>query len=620
MSALTKLVLIFTIAVVLWCVSVTKLAAVAVEAPLPSGTELVEVFSDDFSAPTLTKWQIGRSSSGMWQVVDGVLRGKVLSASSISELLPKPAYWHDDWGNYRFSLDLKSVSGADRNLSWNYQDPRNWYEAHFVGNTVELYRLRAGQTGYVSSHQFFLTPGVWHRVVVEVHGQAMKLWVDGWLVADVIDWYTDGRQGSVALKVGTGAIAPTEVWFDNVKVELLTATDHQLSLAPIKQSDLTWGGEIYDRATSWSTDPTIKRWGCALTSLVMVLRYYGFTTLPSGEIIDPSSLNQWLLAQPDGYVADGWVNWLAAERLTRQIVATQATGLSLRFSRWSPESEQVSEIWQKIQTELHIGRPVIVAIPNHFMVARGVVGDLEDIVVNDPWYEVTTLGQHELADRQAVSLRLIEPYGFEQSNATEGWLIETLGVEKPQLTDAIGELIADWQEWVGPDRGGDVGDGEASSSQWKVWWMPKLPAGQYQLSIDGVTSDEAKVRWLVYSADGTVHTKEWTSLSPDFNITVLVQADGSTVFVDAVEVSMTWVELVAWWDDLQQSGAITDIVGWLRLKQLLQIVAAQVTSQSEMRYRQLIVQSAAYYETWNADPVMSELISKVSIVSSVAPE
>lgn len=52
----------------------------------------------------------------------------------------------------------------------------------------------------------------------------------------------------------------------------------------------------------------VKR-GCALTSAVMVLRYYGVTTGIDGKEVNSRNLNEWLKSQPRGYVGRGRINW-----------------------------------------------------------------------------------------------------------------------------------------------------------------------------------------------------------------------------------------------------------------------------------------------------------------------
>ena len=87
------------------------------------------VFSEDFSMG-LGNWQVARGQTSMWQVIDGVLEGRVDTGGTITELVPIDAVWQSDWRNYELELDLLPAAGVDRNLAWGYQNPQNWYEIH----------------------------------------------------------------------------------------------------------------------------------------------------------------------------------------------------------------------------------------------------------------------------------------------------------------------------------------------------------------------------------------------------------------------------------------------------------------------------------------------------------
>ncbi len=572
------------------------------------------VFRDDFSDGSLSQWQVARGSSAHWKVKDEVLVGMVPTQSSISELIPAVTAWSQRWGNYRFTVDMKPMRGVDRNLGWNYQDPRNWYEAHFVGNLVELYRLRNGVTGYVSSHQYFMTPFEWHQVQVEVVGQQMRLWVDGWLVADVQDWFADGRAGSIALKVGAGAVAPSEVWFDNVQVELLTTEqDLELEMSSFRQDDEAWAGDMYDTATTWSAQPSIARWGCALSSIAMVLRYYGFSFLPDGGELNPSSLNQWLRSQPDGYVADGWLNWLAVERLTRQLARDFLPGFQpIRVRQLGGvESEQLAS---QVVQELVSARPVIVALTHHFLVAVGTSSHRQDIRVLDPWYDSQTIGQHELADRPIQSLRLIEPYQMSERPTQTGWLLAIRDGGRPGLVDEDGQAVElEWQLWLGPERGstatGVVDDLSGSdeqnevatrqtadagiqpvTSEWQVW-QAVLPAkGTYFLSLSNSVSS-TELRWYAYGLGDSVALRVFVAEMLENPIMVVVNDDVITSWPEHAE--HAWRLVWQWWQQQEPLLMRTELEGWLRIRYLLKLIIDQGVF--DQRQQQLLLKTIEYY-------------------------
>ena len=77
------------------------------------------------------------------------------------------------------------------------------------------------------------------------------------------------------------------------------------------QGDPRWAGEQYDHSSS--ANPTIGRWGCAMTSMSMAMMYAGFTGNSLLVNPDPGSINNFML-QKDGDFIGSNVNWDAAVR------------------------------------------------------------------------------------------------------------------------------------------------------------------------------------------------------------------------------------------------------------------------------------------------------------------
>src|SRR3989344_166923 len=85
-------------------------------------------------------------------------------------------------------------------------------------------------------------------------------------------------------------------------------------VSPYPSVNLTqsWAGDTYafGNTETYGCGKIIEDCGCALTSVVMILRYYGvFTT--QGDDVNPSTLNEYLRSEKDGYVI-GNVNWIIA--------------------------------------------------------------------------------------------------------------------------------------------------------------------------------------------------------------------------------------------------------------------------------------------------------------------
>ena len=142
-----------------------------------------------------------------------------------------------------------------------------------------------------------------------------------------------------------------------------------LDVPLLKQTNAAWKSRIYDSANLWSPrDPSINAWGCALTSAAMVFNYHGLKKLPSGIALTPSTLNDWLKTQKDGYVGNGLVNWLALTRLSKQSVSVNNIFSfdALEFSKLIPGSIS------GIKIDLSNNITDILEEPGHFIVAKGI--------------------------------------------------------------------------------------------------------------------------------------------------------------------------------------------------------------------------------------------------------
>ncbi len=141
-----------------------------------------------------------------------------------------------------------------------------------------------------------------------------------------------------------------------------------LNVPDIKQYSSPWNSQIYDHANLWSITPTIERWGCALTSATMILRYYNFST-------NPESLNNWLKNQQDGYIRNGLLNWLAISRYSK--INSGGTRPSLEFLRLTNSKNNLIN-------ELNNDKPAILEEPGHYVVAKSQT--IDGFGINDPGF------------------------------------------------------------------------------------------------------------------------------------------------------------------------------------------------------------------------------------------
>jgi hypothetical protein len=134
---------------------------------------------------------------------------------------------------------------------------------------------------------------------------------------------------------------------------------YELPVPILRQADSRWHDDLLG-----ATPGTLGAEGCAVTSVAMVLNYYGIQT-------DPQQLN-WFLSATGGYTPQGWLYWE-------------------RAADWSPD--RVRHVYEDMPSYFLIDRnlvqrnPVIVRLrleggTTHFVVIAGKSG--WDYLICDP--------------------------------------------------------------------------------------------------------------------------------------------------------------------------------------------------------------------------------------------
>ena|GEM_PF-2583007 len=591
--------------------------------PVVAAGELV--FEDDFSND-LSQWQVTRGLPSIWQLVDGVLEGNLLTTSTISELVPQSSLWQAEWRNYSLELDIQPLAGVDRNLAWGYQDPLNWYEIHFLPDFFQLAKLRNGQLAWSESGEFnLLTPGVWHHLRLDAAGGQIQIWLDGVEVARVTDPMYQENLGTIALKIGSGSVAPVRMKFDNVKVRLLAdPRDVDLVVPKVRQDDPVWAEEIYDSAQVWagSQAKSISRWGCALTSAVMVLRHYGFDYLAADLPLTPASLNAWLKAQPDGYLGQGWVNWFAIVRLVRELLPVWSTLAKplpqLKYSYQSWLSWETTGL-SLVKTKLEQFQPVILELPGHFVVAQGLINQSSDLLINDPARSGTSLaalGQQPISGRfwlpiydgklvslgywlvklpKGLSLKIFDESG---NLLPYSWLSQDLpGAEADQTLESDGSVLV----WENPPTGGfslelDIASGN-SDEDGGVLPVAVLPEwNPVDLEL-WVYDDQVRPTKLNLTTDlGTDKAFWWLQTSPE---------DPPVIFP-----GLNWTEWRRVAYDLNLRGLLSTLT-WLRVNYLASL--AELMAGLETNYQPDEI--SARYARW-LDQILSLEFNKIEAITS----
>jgi hypothetical protein len=180
------------------------------------------------------------------------------------------------------------------------------------------------------------------------------------------------------------------------------AADSSMSIAVMGQQEAAWGGA----PLGTSVTDSVASAGCAITSVTMMLRYYGMNT-------DPGAFNAWLTAN-GGYAYDDQLIWDAV---------TRYSGGRVGFSGW------LGADLGAIQAELDAGRPVVAEVRlggnQHFVLLTGYTTE-GGILINDPWFGDSVRFVDRYGDPAAgiVSIRTFMPAdpGGERGHGRVSWL------------------------------------------------------------------------------------------------------------------------------------------------------------------------------------------------------
>jgi uncharacterized protein YvpB len=153
------------------------------------------------------------------------------------------------------------------------------------------------------------------------------------------------------------------------------AADTTLGVPLLSQQDPAWSGN----RLGTSPTETVGTSGCAITSVVMMLNYYGIST-------DPAQINAWL-TNNGGYAFDDKILWATIDTYTNGKVT---------FTGWLGPDVAL------IDNEIDAGRPVIAEVSlngnQHFVILTG--HDPNGFIMNDPWFN----------DRNYFSARYGDPF------------------------------------------------------------------------------------------------------------------------------------------------------------------------------------------------------------------
>ncbi len=453
-------------------------------------------------------------SSGNWLMQNGKYVGTTVPNTGLNS---RTLAGDLVWSNYAVEATLKSVSGVDRHLLFRFDQNRSVPKGYAVkyrdaesGFSGHIELQKAGLIVVDTNDSFKSKLGESHRLRIEGIGNRIKVFVDGQKYIDYIDDDNPILTGKIGLLIessGSGLTNITE--YDDVLVEqisnfsdeTLTATptvaptfipistptptitpnptpvSNVLSVSDIKQYSSPWGSQTYDSANVWSNNPTINRWGCALTSASMVLKYWGHN-------INPDQLNTWLKSQSDGYLWNGLLNWLAVSRYTKQHDSISTPTLEYR---------RLPATLGNIETEIGNGRPSILKLPGHFVVGKG-YEDGGNYYINDPATTQSTLGYY---NNSYLALNQFKP-----SHTDLSYILLTINPEYTlSVFNSLGNMVGEFN--LEEPLLDQVGGVSTSGSSLGMYILPVPDNGTYRVEIVG-PSGIYTLNSYIYNTDGDV--------------------------------------------------------------------------------------------------------------------
>jgi len=185
---------------------------------------------DDFSSGNSSKWT-EINGTGFWSVINGEYIG------SVQLIRPeRPAFsfaGNTSWVDYKFELDIKSISGVDKSVLFRFQDFSNTYVLNIRnlsllagGNDIVFKKVKNGSSSVISWIPFINYINTWYRLKIISEGSNIKIFIDDSLRIDYTETENILKSGKIGLQVwpgghtnGDGDI--TTLAFDNVIISSL---------------------------------------------------------------------------------------------------------------------------------------------------------------------------------------------------------------------------------------------------------------------------------------------------------------------------------------------------------------------------------------------------------------
>lgn len=192
------------------------------------------LFQDNFEDGDYNGWTI---HGGVWSVkeVAGSKRfgTTVIPTGTVFESTAGDVSWTD----YVYEVDMIALQGTDKNVIFRVIDENNKYGIHMASYNVICIERWVNGNFWDSCKGWPFSNNVVYHLKAVLQGTTIKFYVDNQLAIDFNDTVSPITHGRIGLRIGTGADAPSEVYFDNVIVTSLepspTPTPTPTPLPPV---------------------------------------------------------------------------------------------------------------------------------------------------------------------------------------------------------------------------------------------------------------------------------------------------------------------------------------------------------------------------------------------------
>lgn len=552
-------------------------------------------FEDDFNNPATssTDWVTsgpqllnGDNSPANWKFENGTATMKIVNKGfQFNELIPTS--WDSEIKDYEMEVDVKLINGVDTNLVFRYQDHGNWYGIHGINNENKLILQKAGGSWFTVPpvKAFTFTPNTFYKFKILVKDENIKIYINNNLYWDITDTGTHLTHGAPGLQASTGAINSSEVAFDNFKV---TSIDNTLPVPYYSQNDNPWGPQEYDSGISLGMDdPTMNRWGCAVTSAAMILNYHKMNNFGSqfnNQPINPGTLNEWLKAN-GGYTSHGTIIWGAIGTLSQRLYNIGLASYKLTAQPFADHSLLEEDLIEKEQFGSTIAAPAILKVTkaglttSHYVVATGF--NDQSITINDPesWkypdlshYDndnfidlhryipsQTDLSQIYLAVNPNTELLITDTQGRKTGRIVEDGEVRVFN-EIPNAVYTFEEPISN------PNENGEL---EEFGTGANIFYLPTPDLGNYLIKVSSLSvNTDYKVDVSNFEKDGDFTTSIIGGITGHINPDTF-QIQYSQEEESVVEKVVTFDSALADLEELWEAKEITNMGAYKSLDAVL---------------------------------------------------